>query len=913
VESSFLKWYPGVVELSGFFGLLKAINNLLYILLASLFLKQYGPQGLPWVYILSNLFFVMSQMILMKISREKGYGVFSRLIPILMVFTGSLLLLEWAENRLWFLLALLLTMLLDVHSTQAFSDLSSQILPLRESKKYLSTMYAAGTAGSVISGLAIKFLLEFFSYSAVFLGIFLLLFVYQAMHAHLQKFLQPDAPEVSRPSETVASSWFSGNTADHARLLLGISFLAMFSKSLVDFAYTAGLAQLSGSAKNLASFLGIFGAFMDMAVLVLQFFVAGWIFSNVRLGQVLGVRAGGMVLLCLLNVLFPALACVLGLQFYLVVFTKTLVNPAFVLLLEPIPRDRRPLLRKYVSIGDSLANTAGGLVLLLLLRNPEGQGAAVSFVTLFAWVMGLYGVIFLLSRFLDTTYSETVRETLETTAGKEDVEVIRSIRFIPKAHRLARIRDLLENSDQEIRYQAILEVQEFNASETPEVVDMLVTYVFREDSPLNLALISKVLLQKMGPDSVELIDNLLKNTSDPRSMADILEGTTSAEHAGTMTPVLLQYLEHPHHRVRGNAVMGLLKTAEEPGLLEKAMQALREMVRSTDILCRSTAAVVMGTAGQPFFIPALSLLSHDAAPEVTRNSFLSLARIRTPKALEIMAQAKTEPGERGRIAQEIWNSTSREHFVDVTRLLRSLTSQERNGLMVWLKRVKDDKKFDIVQLVLTLPESPVRENLINALPTLNDEMVEVLGKCLSPDDQSNTRVVAEPLLQQIRVLKLSTLPSWAELITLLHVGREPDWEPLALDLVRFINEQTSALLTARENLFWGRSGMDQKCETSVLQRRQVVLHLLALGTAVAPQVLDALGKASGTDGFLQSIALEFLEDKFPRSVSEALFPLLMLQTKPQAFREWQARHGAETPENVSETVVLATLQRSQIS
>jgi len=898
---------PAVFELCASFFLIKTVHNFLLLILTSLFLKAYGPSGLPWVYVLSNILFILTQFFIFPLGKKKGHAYLSACSRPFMAFVAFLTLLEIFPNSVLVLCSLLFMLTYDINATRSFSDMTGQVLPIRDVKKYLPSIYSFGTAGSIISGIGLTFLLDFCSFSQVYGLILILLIFYDRCLSKIEKFIVEERISCEGNVENVLVPDLRGETLKFAKVLMLASFLAFFCRLFTEFLYTTGVTTLLASEKGLASFLGIFGAFIDISVAILQATVVGKLFSAVPLGFIIAIRALGMIAISIGGIVFPHVYWAMTAQFFLMLTTKSFVTPAFVILLEPIPKVQRTNLRKLIAVVDSSAQVIGGLFLILFLKRTDAQTIMANSGMIFGVIAFFFLCLLFFTKKIDDGYNETVKETLESTEAKGDLELIDTIRFIPKTERLKRLNDLLSSADPNVRFNAIIEMQEFPPEEAG---DLILTKISRENVPKNFLAACRVLMEKLGNEAVEILEDFLSHEQNHRLSADMLEILATLGAGERIVSIVQKYLDHPNHRVRGNALLGVLRFGSEPSILEKALEALISMIKHPEPFFRSSAAIVMGSTGLAMFVPTLAQLADDPQEEVKRNAINSLAMIKTAGALEVLSRKKKEPGNPGKWAMEAWESVSQNSFEEIIRVLHGLSTQERIGLSSWLNQVRDNEAFAVMHKVLHLEECPIRENLIQGLRSFDRSRISMLSKCLVVDDREMTRIDMSVLIDALRENGFNSLPPWSDLISMLGGSDFPEYNTFLKESLRELWKEIVFILKGRE-FKSSLTGIDLEArKTSIKDKIQVIFHLCALGTAEPAQVLDAIGKAKSRDNFLVSLALEYLESKFDPEKSGLLIPLLNWENSPAQLLSQAAQKCGIDPHKLSEDSVMSFFMRS---
>ena len=159
------------------FLLMKSGNNLLYLSALTLFLQQLGAQKLPWVYLAVNVCFISVQFgLIARIPGKEGHWLLSRLSLVSVALSLSASYFLQGASGYTPLLILVLAMLTDLNSTQAFGNMANHFLTIQETKKNLPMIYASGSIGYILSGVSLKFVLDVVGIGTLLLGNAILLF-----------------------------------------------------------------------------------------------------------------------------------------------------------------------------------------------------------------------------------------------------------------------------------------------------------------------------------------------------------------------------------------------------------------------------------------------------------------------------------------------------------------------------------------------------------------------------------------------------------------------------------------------------------------------------------------------------------------------------------------------------------------
>ncbi|MBF0543125.1 MAG: hypothetical protein HQM08_01765 [Candidatus Riflebacteria bacterium] len=873
MEQAELQGPSGFFELSSYFFLLKGMGNLLLVLLASLFLKYYGATELPLFYIVFNLLYIACQMLTLRNPKWKGHSFLSKLCFPLFLACFIAAMVGSKSGGIYPLFLFLFISVYDLLSTQAFSEMAGEILPLRDLKKLLSKIQAAGTAGSILSGLFLKYFLDKAGIKLTFIILCFLLIWSRKILNDLSQFIKTSKTVEKSPNEIKPESPVkkqtgfenaSSNLKNYSVFLVLLSFLGIFGRIVIEFLFRGAVSLHYHSAEEMASFMGIFGAGIDLFVFFLQGFFGQWIFSNCRLSSILSTRSLLVIPNSIIALFFPTLFMISSVQFVLMSFTKTLVIPAFVILLEPLPTVAKFMLRKYIGIGDSVANLSAGVFLLFL--KEFGIGADPQ-------LFSLVGVVFLSSLYLikkiDRLYPVMVGETLRMSTETGNFEVINALRHIPMNDRISRINVLLMSPIPEIRYRAIFEAGELDSE---RCVEMLLTSLINEREIKNISATMKVIFFKTGSDGLLILEEFVNSANEPRITADIIEAFGELRE-GSADSLLVPQLKHSNHRVRGNAVSAILRTSQNPASIGEALLVLKEMIYSKNDSEQIAAIVIMKSSGFSFFAPALAWMAETGEREIADRAMTALGDTGSSFSIEALMNFKEMKGEKSQIAERILKNIAGKTDVIIKQAFLGLDNQERSNIAVWLKTAPKSLDLELLGKILLIKEKRTRGRLFESLNEYEpDAKVDFLRRVLINED-AKVKIDSEIVMESLRKEDPWKLPFFADMIPALLEAHHPSFELLLEEKLSQLIFDASILTRAIE-LKIEEIPDFQTAEKKFLKKLQMILHFAALNSPEPAEILDAVRKASVQNGFLHSIAFEFLEERLGKKISSLLLPLM---------------------------------------
>lgn len=908
------------------FLLQKASNNLLYLSLLTVFLKSAGPEGLPWIYVLVNLSFIGLQFgIASRTEGREGHwllAAFSWPAVIFAVAAGATV--QGASGPL-LMVFLILAILIDLFTNQAFSNMANQYLPLQEAKQVLPGIFAAGSLGYILSGILLKFVLDIVGIRGLLWFTALLIVIQHLLLVSLEPYERatqgpvpavpattPAAAAAGAEAVAAAGEAAGGGTGAKggaagkptagtgaratgaapptatppsapgvtppwrhplAQLLIVSSFLILFNKYLIDYLFAGAVNRHFPSAQDLAVFMGVFGASADLTVIGLQTLVMNHVFARFPIGRVLMVVPALLVLLCGGAAFGALFLLVVTIQFFVLLNSKNFTVPATSILLGAVRQQERGAVRRHIGIACSVSSLlVGGILLAVRGRvSPEGLflTAALGYV-LMAWA----------HHRLDAAYAQTLRQTISESPEADDPEWLESLRFLGARERFSRLQDLLTHPEPGIRKGAIREAALLSPD---EVHRLLLPMLETERDPACLAAVARTLLDVLGPDTLCNLEMLLAGNDDPRLTADLLEAIGRVGSGEAIEDMVELFLAHDHHRIRGSAAMSLLRLTRRPERLEEALRGLARMARDRGPLSRATAAAVMGEMAMPLFIPALEVLSTDPDETVARNALQALAKMQSSRALAILESRcqHPHPGVAG-TARALFREASRQGIAQIGSLLKGFSGAERHRLAQSLRTMHGERLLGLLARVLGLERPVAREGLVRLLQEGHAETIELVDRCLATVGEDGSEISLEPVWERLQETFAPGLPRWTEAIPFLAqevAGSDRDVAaldtPRMIELLRRVWLEGVALELAPELQAapFPPERLARLRETW-RQRAEGCARAMALTFPDPAPVLRAIDQLAGTDPFTRSVARELLETQFGTTLLGWLEPLL---------------------------------------
>ncbi len=386
-------WYdllglkPGeghAVSLFGAYSLLMgATVAVFYTCSTSLFLNNFAPDQLPLAFVAGGTFTYVLGLSVQWAQRRLGFRqVNAGLLLFALLSVGGLLLLgSFVQTKwLYFLLFLWNRGFVFVHGVVFWATMG-RVFNLQQSKRLFSLIGLGDVVSSVISYLSVPLLLKLFSPDQLLTVSFAFLLLSAGLMGYIRRRYRAELSVARTPAVAVRQSApeaaagpprKSAGRAYYSLLFL-LSLLPVFGLIYVDFMFTVLSKQVYPHKESLASFLGLFFGICA----IIELFVKGFLYN--KLISTYSIRIG-IVLLPLLLLFSFGLSALYGTvygvtplffafvalsRFFMSAIRRSVSDPAFQVLFQPIPLAERTLLQSRIEGGPKALGTAlTGVVLL---------------------------------------------------------------------------------------------------------------------------------------------------------------------------------------------------------------------------------------------------------------------------------------------------------------------------------------------------------------------------------------------------------------------------------------------------------------------------------------------------------------------------------------------------------------------
>jgi hypothetical protein len=303
---------------------------------SSLFLNAYGADALPYAYLAVAVAGVAASAGMNRLQRR--WSLFAVAASVLIVYT-ALVLVAWlllaAAGAVWVTFPLLVLFPLAI--PVVFVLIGSQagrLLDVRQMKAHFPRVVAGFSVGFAVGGLSAAWLVGVFGGPEHLLAVdtvtglgFLALVVTTAHRFPVELRSRPE-PQTRREERIERRTRRSLLRNRMVVLIFGYQLLSAAVTQLLDFMVWERAAARYADAGDLAEFLGVFGAIINMASVTFVIVLAGWLLTRYGLRLGLAANPAGVLVLLLASTLVGYVAGPAGLAFFVLVCSQQITDIA---------------------------------------------------------------------------------------------------------------------------------------------------------------------------------------------------------------------------------------------------------------------------------------------------------------------------------------------------------------------------------------------------------------------------------------------------------------------------------------------------------------------------------------------------------------------------------------------------------
>jgi len=373
----------------------------------SLFLTAFGPQQLPYAFILAAL---VSALVASLYARLADRFALNRLIGVWLLFSSLCLLASWAllhsgVQAGWFIYAFYVWVaIFGVISASQFWLLAHYVFNAREAKRIFGLLGAGGISGAIFGGYLTKYLAPVLGTEhLIFLCVGFLWGCLLLLRSVWTKPVQRSYQESSSEKRQAVSSADSGNPiklilkSRHLTYLAGLIGVGVLVANLVDYQFNAIASEAIQNEDQLTAFFGFWYSNLSIVSLAIQLFLTGRVLRLFGVGASLYFLPGAVFIGALAVLFFPVLGAAVFIKLCEGGFKQSINKAGVELLALPIPSGVKNRTKTVIDVFVDNAATGIGGVLLLLLTITFGLRVRHISLVIMGFIV-VWGLFILLAR-----------------------------------------------------------------------------------------------------------------------------------------------------------------------------------------------------------------------------------------------------------------------------------------------------------------------------------------------------------------------------------------------------------------------------------------------------------------------------------------------------------------------------------
>ena len=692
----------------------------------SLFLTKFGPQQLPYAFILAAL---VSALVASIYARLADRFALNRLIGVWLLFSTVCLLASWAllhsgVHAGWFIYAFYVWVaIFGVISASQFWLLAHYVFNAREAKRIFGLLGAGGIAGAIFGGYLTKYLAPVLGTEhLIFLCVGFLWGCLLLLRSVWTKPVQRSYQESSSEKRRAAPSAHSANPiklilqSRHLTYLAGLIGVGVLVANLVDYQFNAIASEAIQNEDQLTAFFGFWYSNLSILSLAIQLFLTGRVLRLFGVGASLyflpaAVFAGALAIL-----FFPVLGAAIFIKLCEGGFKQSINKAGLELLAVPVPSWVKNRTKTVLDVFvDNAATGIGGVLLLLLTIT---LGLSVKYLSLV--IMGFIVVWALFILLAKREYVHSFRLAIE----KRNIDIADPAVNLNDASVLQIIQRVFEgNNARQILY--ILRVAE-NTS-----YDVIAPFFHRLIQHPSSEVEAQVLRMAINTPEIDLSEpaRALVHHADAEVRVQAIKYLCCTSSDPTTT--LETFLKDEDLQIQAAA---MIAAAEEYGhnpLVRKEMDIVRsykevfdpnrstELSESEETFLKVGAAQVIGIAQIPELNPSLHALLSEPSIDVLRAAVTSAGNARAPEFVpKLIQHLSTKP-----VRRYARNALAQYGEEVIDELVCKLNDPDESadmlhGVVRVLSMIESQKSVDVLLEHADQQDLDLRFEIIRALDNL---------------------------------------------------------------------------------------------------------------------------------------------------------------------------------------------------
>ncbi len=580
--------------------LLTSSNVILNNYAETAFLKRYGVEYLPIVYMLNAiaLFFIMGAMTGIMV-RVPGARILSYLFVFCGVSVAGIRFLIPFNIDLIYPLLFMLKAQYEALLGLLFWNLANDLFNTRQSKRLFSLITAGGVIGSIIGSFGTPFLAKAITLDNLllfYLGTTLVgAVVVKRMEKSYPTLLFSDKKSKTSKTRRTLIGEFKHilpliKESSLIKILILLTFLPNIIIPILNYQFNYAVNAQYATESGLIQFFGYFRGSLNIVSLIILLFV-GRIYSRWGLPVALMFHPANYVLAFLAFLFRFDIFSAMYARMSTMVLRVTINNPARNILMGLIPESLRAVLRPFLRgtvVRVGLLLGSGTILISEKFFHPRYLSLiAIPFAA--AWLASVFALKRGYSKILLDLISKDILDL--KTLGETDLEHV----FSGKEITPRLIQAFLDSRGNRSMWYARL----LKDLKTKDLDQHLLTAIGHQDDRTRIGLI-ELLSPKSGEKAASLLMDLAKSEKNQDLTVAALQAVNRLDPEFSEMFDYEYFTHHHHPEIRAHALSGLYRRAPE-----KYHPAIQSYLRSDVLKDRQTGVIAAGGSGDKSFIDHL--------------------------------------------------------------------------------------------------------------------------------------------------------------------------------------------------------------------------------------------------------------------------------------------------------------------
>lgn len=709
----------------------------------SYFLKDAGPEKLPYMYLINSVLIVFISPLYSRIvDRIARYNLFNAQLIIYAFFIAFLRFLSsvhfpWISYVI-FSLAEISFLMITMH----FWTYANDLFDPREGKRCFPLIGGVGLLGMVVGGLLAKPVVALIGTTNIFIlwSLILLISIPFTLWVHKEEVLSlkrsgdenpiKEGMKESNFRESVRSLW----KIPLIRTLTFLSVPMWLVVYFVDFQFFLAINEVFKNQDKLTGFLGMFNSITSLVGFLIQIFLTGKLLQKFGIGLSLlshpfsmSIGSLGLVIRSLLP--NPLSSSFFSFRNFSAVFAKFSDNAIYYsiresashLLFNAIPEEKRGQARAFVSgiVENSCIALAG--IILILFEKAHTPPYIISFSTL---GLSVLWIVYTLK--VKSDYFSALVENLSAHSVEMRISAMREVSKMKQSKVFNTFLESISSSQESV---ALFSFQMLKNMNDPTMIDKICQRLDKVLPNVKVAILS-LLIEMKSKGKISMISNLTEDAA-PEVRAAAIKALGALGGIGAL-PHLDHFLKDPSIDVCSETIVAIVKNKVGLNLKVQAIEKLRNFTKETQTSIQAKAAYIIGEIGFKLLISTLMNIAHATDENVQYEVFRAIGKIGDQKVVPRLVRF-LEVEQSMQYAEDAIVSMGE---VVLEALHRDLNSDENNmdlkvNIIRCLKRLRHPKSLPILLNLMKGEPNKVQDAVLDALAHIKTKEPKHLKELIS--------------------------------------------------------------------------------------------------------------------------------------------------------------------------------------